>query len=171
MLPEEVTQFIGKAIGGVTVMEVEKGAIRKFADAMGDPNPLYWDEKHAKNSRYGSLIAPPGFFGWSSDPADWQQPTARTEGAPPSGVVEELNAALERAGYTLLYDGGIEYEFFAPIHAGDVLNASSMIKDVYVREGRAAAMAFMIIETTYTNQNGDVAARGRSTVIRPKPRG
>ena len=28
--------------------EVEKGAIRKFAEAIGDPNPLYHDEAYAK---------------------------------------------------------------------------------------------------------------------------
>ena len=44
-------------------MEVEKGAIKKYADAVDDHNPLYWDDEYAKNSRYGSIIAPPGFFG------------------------------------------------------------------------------------------------------------
>ena len=40
--------------------------IKKFADAMDDRNPLYWDEEYAGNSRFGSIIAPPGFFGWPS---------------------------------------------------------------------------------------------------------
>ena len=40
---------------------VEKGAVRKFAEAIGDPNPLYVDEEAAKASRYGGLIAPPTF--------------------------------------------------------------------------------------------------------------
>ena len=61
MLPEEVTKLIGKA-GEVRVFQVEKGAIERFADAADDQNPLYYDEEYARNSRYGSIIAPPGFF-------------------------------------------------------------------------------------------------------------
>lgn len=40
---------------------VERGAVRKFAEAIGDPNPLYADEETAKRSRYNGLIAPPTF--------------------------------------------------------------------------------------------------------------
>ncbi len=40
---------------------VERGAVRKFAQAIGDDNPLYYDEDAAQQSRYGRLIAPPTF--------------------------------------------------------------------------------------------------------------
>ena len=42
--------------------EVEKGAIIKFAEAIGDTNPIYNDEAAARESRYGGLIAPPTFL-------------------------------------------------------------------------------------------------------------
>lgn len=156
MLPEEVTQFIGKS-GDVRVFEVEKGAIRRFADAVDDPNPLYSDEEYARDSRYGSIIAVPGFFGWP------------TKGPRGSALIAEstagLRPALAKAGYSRGLDGGIEYEFFLPIRAGDTLAASSVIKNIIEREGRAGKMAFIITETTYTNQNGDVVAKARGTSI------
>ncbi|EPR29903.1 hypothetical protein I656_00403 [Geobacillus sp. WSUCF1] len=40
---------------------VERGAVKKFAEAIGDPNPIYWDEETGKRSRYGRNIAPPTF--------------------------------------------------------------------------------------------------------------
>ena len=43
-------------------LEVEKGAIIKFAEAIGDDNPLYVDEVAARASRFGGLIAPPTFL-------------------------------------------------------------------------------------------------------------
>jgi acyl dehydratase len=61
MLPQEVIQLIGKKDETI-IMEVEKGAIKKFADPIGDTNPLYWDEDFARNTEYGRIIAPPGFF-------------------------------------------------------------------------------------------------------------
>ncbi len=56
MLSEEVKEFIGKG-GEARVFEVEKGAIRRFADAVDDPNPLFRDDEHARNSQYGAIIA------------------------------------------------------------------------------------------------------------------
>ena len=156
MLPEEVTQFVGKG-GEVRVFEVEKGAIGRFADAVDDPNSLYRDEEYARNSRYGSIIAPPGFFGW---PARQSRGAALTDG--PNA---ELSVALSNAGYSRLLDGGIEYEFLCPIRAGDTLAASSIIKDIRERGGSSGKMVFVRIETTYVNQNGDTAAKALSTLI------
>jgi hypothetical protein len=51
-----------------TVVEVEKGAIRRFAEALGDANPLALDEAAAQAAGYPSLVAPPTFavtLGWT----------------------------------------------------------------------------------------------------------
>ncbi len=156
MLSEEITKFIGK-VGDITIWEVEKGAIRRFADVIDDQNPLYWDEEYARNSRYGSMIAPPGFFGW---PTKWPR-----EGPILSEAAAEVKVVLTRAGYGRNLDGGIEYEFFCPIRAGDVLTALPKITDIYEREGKTGKMVFRILETTYTNQNGDLVAKVRQTSI------
>ena len=158
MLPEEVTNFIGKR-GDVRITEVDKGAIRRYAEAIDDPNPLYGDDEYARNSRYGSIIAPPGFWGWKTK---W----AQSEGGyadPKGGLV----AALAKAGFTnpAAVNVGEEYEFFCPIRPGDTLIATSEITDISEREGRTGKMVFIITETTYVNQNGDVVARTRGTMI------
>ena len=38
---------------------VERGKIREFADAIGDPNPIYRDPGYAEKSASGGIIAPP----------------------------------------------------------------------------------------------------------------
>ena len=43
------------------VYEVEKGMIRRFVQAIDDPNPLWQDEEYANKSKYGGIIAPPTF--------------------------------------------------------------------------------------------------------------
>ena len=63
MIPEEMKECIGM-VDPPAVYEVEKGSIRRYAEAVGDNNPLYRDEAYASKSRYGGIIAPPGFFGW-----------------------------------------------------------------------------------------------------------
>ena len=158
MLPEEATKLIGQA-GEARIFEVEKGAIRRFADAVDDQNPLYWDEEYAGNSRHGAIIAPPGFFGW---PTKWERGATFVVAF---GETDDLGPALAKAGYTRLLDGGMEYEFFRPVQDGDTLVVSSMIKDITERVTQTGKMAFVITETTYTNQNDDLVARARATMI------
>jgi acyl dehydratase len=156
MLPEEVTKLIGKA-GDPMILEVERGAIKKFADAVGDNNPLYWDNEYARNSRYGSIIAPPGFFGW---PTKWT-------GAMPffPKIREELISALKNAGYSRLLDGGIEFDFYQPVRAGDTLVSVMKIADVYTRESKGGTLVFSVTETSYLNQYGALVAIARQTLI------
>ena len=40
---------------------VERGAVKKFAEAIGDLHPIFIDEEIGKQSRYGTNIAPPTF--------------------------------------------------------------------------------------------------------------
>ncbi len=156
MPPEEVTSLVGKS-GDTVIMEVEKGAIKRYADAVGDFNPIYWDEDYARNSRYGSIIAMPGFFGW---PTRWPE-----SGPNSSKLREELFAALAQAGFKRALDGGIEYEFLSPIRAGDVLTALPRMTSIAERETKKGTLVFSVTETTYTNQSGDLVARVRQTLI------
>jgi acyl dehydratase len=58
---------------GINNEEATRMAILKFADGIGDPNPLWRNEEYAKKTRFGSIIAPPSWvfavfaginFGW-----------------------------------------------------------------------------------------------------------
>ena len=152
MVPEELQAYIGK-IDPPHVREVERGAIRRYADAVGNGNPMYSDIEYAAKSRYGTIIAPPGFFGW---------PTAAVSLA--EGTIG-LMTALINAGYYRILDGGIEYEFFLPVRAGDTLIASPKVKDVTAKEGKSGIMIMCTFETTFLNQNGDLVARATQTLI------
>ncbi len=160
MLSDDVEEFIGKG-GDVRIYEVEKGAIRRFADAVDDPNPLFHDDEYARNSRNGAIIAPPGFFGW---PTQWPAATAAAALAG-GGSESGLGTVLAKAGYTRLLDGGVDYEFFMPIRAGDTLVVTSKLKDVRERAGGTGKMAIVRNESTYHNQNGNIVATAIATAI------
>jgi acyl dehydratase len=136
---------IGKTTA-VSTMEVEKGHIRRFAQAIGDDNPLYLDEEYAKKSRYGGIIAPPTF------------PT--TFGFEGEGVLQGLDI-----NYARLLHGEQEYEYFSPIKAGDTINFSTTITDITEKEGKSGAMDIITTETTGHNQNDEKVFVGRSTVV------
>ena len=150
---EELRKFVGK-MDEPYFMEVEKGAIKRYAEAIGDTNPIYHDEEYARRSKHGTMICPPGFFGWPVK----ERPHV-------SGVRKELLEAIMEAGYRRPLDGGPAFEFYLPVRAGDTLAASEKVVDVYERMGNAGKLVFAVTEITYINQNGDRVANVRSTVI------
>src|SRR6516164_7063722 len=44
-----------------TLNEVERGAIRRFAESLGDGNPVYIDADYARASGLPNVVAPPSF--------------------------------------------------------------------------------------------------------------
>ena len=126
-------------------MEVEKGAIIKFAEAIGDDNPLYNDEVAARRSRYGGLVAPPTFLRSAL--------SARPE--------LPFDVPFER-----VLDGGSDWEYFVPVRPGDRITAVSRIEDINERNGRIGLMLIQTIVITYTNQFDQVVATQTNTSIR-----
>jgi acyl dehydratase len=144
-LTEEMRQQAIGTEGSPGVLEIEKGHIRRFAEAVGDPNPLFNDEAEARKTRYGGIIAPPTFLR--------------------SMRVGQPRLPFEMP-FTRRLDGGSEWEYFQPVRAGDRITAVARIADVRERQGRQrGSMFFQVTETTYTNQFGEVVATQRSTGI------
>lgn len=143
MLIEDLKSRIGR-ITEPNVVEVEKGAIRRFAQAVEDGNPLYSDAEYARKTRYGGIVCPPGFFGWpvKEVAADW---LPNLVGRPFQNV---LNA-------------GNETEFLRPIRPGDVLSCATKLVDAYEKKGSGGTLLFVILESEYKNQDDEVAARMR----------
>ncbi len=149
MAEQIVTDEMRKAIGTPsepTTIEIEKGMIRKFAESIEDPNPLWQDEEYAKKAQYGEIVAPPGLL-----------MTVMMRGR---GLELPFNLPMPR-----ILDGGGEWEYFKPIRPGDVLTVVEKIADIREREGKMGKMLFVITESTYTNQNNELVARALGTII------
>jgi acyl dehydratase len=159
MISEAIKQLIGTS-GAMKYYEVEKGAVRRFAEAVDDNNPLYMDEEYARKSKYGSIIAPPGFFGW---------PLKQTRGSPLAvDIPPELEAAFEKAGYplSLVLDGGMEYEFFLPVRAGDILSAVTTVRNLRERTGERGSIIVSFLDTVYQNRAGETVAKQQLMFVR-----
>ena len=64
-MAEDIAETLRSKIGvewEPVVYEIAKGMIRRFVQAVGDPNPLWQDEAYAAQSSHGSIIAPPIFI-------------------------------------------------------------------------------------------------------------
>jgi acyl dehydratase len=125
--------------------EVEKGAIRKFAEAIGDDDRIYYDEQAARTAGFKTIVAPPTFLC-----------TFRARELP------DLKLDFGRVNL----NGGNEYEYYRPVYTGDTITVTAKYADVSERTGRTGKMVFVVTELTFKNQHGEVVAKGRNTGIR-----
>jgi acyl dehydratase len=150
----DVDRWIGRAVGG-SQMKDPFGAndVRRWAQGMQNPHPLYFDEEYAAQSRFGRMVAPPSFTVCASD----------SMGAAPS-----IQGHIEGTAHLF---GGDEWWFHGPrVFPGDLLRQQRTFFDYRITETRfAGPTMFSRGDTLYTNQRGESVARQRSTGIRYHP--
>ena len=104
---------------------IERGAVRKFAEAIGDPNPLYVDETVARGSRYGGLIAPPTF------PRTLEYGKVEGMGWPDAGMIH----GEHHVSYTA-----------RPLLVGEELLCYTKLEDYYEKQSRGGLLGFVVME-------------------------
>jgi len=154
-LPEDVLAMIG--VEKIRLYDVTKRDIRRFSQAIGETNPIHFDEDYAKSSKYGTIVAPPLFcqmFTFEDVPADQ---------LPDDGSPIEIDVPLP-ARRTV--GGASSYEIFQPVKAGDRITVKSSLRDVFAKEGRTGRLYFVVVETEFSNQENEPVAKETATYIK-----
>lgn len=148
LLNDDLKQCIGREVSYIAPEEVGQAAIRCYALALEDENPLYRDEQFAKSTRHGGIIAPPTFV---CETNQYMDAAPDTDGS--IGHIWRLPIPPSR-----LLRIGNEYEFFRPLRPTDRFNATWRLANIYERTTRAGPMLFVESEVRYTNQHRELVA-------------
>ena len=127
------------------VHEVERGAIRRFVEAIGDPNPIYVDDEAARQAGYPAIVAPPTF------------PFVLS-------VNERFRHSLDLGTRSLLH-GEQQFDYARPIVAGDRITVRSRVADVQERAGASGPMDILVIEDEGRDPQGALVFKARSTLV------
>ncbi len=141
-----LTELQGQATGPVRVV-VERGPVRVFADALGDPDPVY---------KAQDAPVPPTF--------PFVMPYWGSQGQ--GGAATLPMEKLRGPGRAILH-GEQEFEYLAWPRVGDVLEGTSTVTEVYEKaRSDGGAMEFYVTETEWTNvASGEVAMRAKFTLV------
>ena len=138
--------------------EVTTTSVRMYARGVGSEDPVHYDVDFAKSQGFRSIVAPLGYIG---TPVYLPGKTDPTFGFPRRSGGPNLNMPFKR-----LLDGGTETEYFDAICAGDVLEETSHLADLQLRDGSMGKMLFITNEAVYKNKDtGKVVAKQRLTSI------
>jgi hydroxyacyl-ACP dehydratase HTD2-like protein with hotdog domain len=135
VITEELNS-LHNVVFGPEIYEIEKSMLRKFAEAIDDPNPKWLE------------TAPPTF----------------AAALVPRGLLNKLfntDIPLKR-----LMNGSSELEYLKPIKAGDVIAVTAKLVRLRQMPGKEGPTLFMFTEVTCTNQRGDVVVLGKNTYIK-----
>ena len=143
---------IGKEVVYQAPDAIGRPAFRKYALAIGDFNPVYTDGEFAKAHGLSDVMAPPTLIcdTWQYVESDIDE----------RGGLVAFEVGLDQGGLR----AGNDYEFFQPLHPGDVVTAKRKTKDVYQKTGRTGILVFQEIETSYYNQRGELLATNLETL-------
>jgi acyl dehydratase len=157
LITPEARAMIGREVGRQAAVVYPKEA-QRFAAAVGDLNPLYFDDDAARAQGYDGVIAPPMFLPHVLHGVSRLE-SLREDGVPQQGG-SDIPLPVQR-----LMAGGEEYEFSAPLYAGDRITATTHIQNIEEKSGRTGRFVLITRETVYTNQDAVVVATGRFSVI------
>ena len=127
------------------IVEVEKGAIRKMAEAIGDLNPVYRDAGEAKAQGYVGIIAPPTF------PVTFFPPEE-----------PKWTCDLDRRR---ILAGEQRFQYSRPIIAGDVLTCRVVFRGVEDKQGKSGKMELMFQEIVGEDADGNHVFTNTKTTV------
>ncbi len=131
----------GRALASRPVT-ITKKMIRRFASAIGDNNPLYFDQAYAEKTRFKGIIAPPSIHALFLFACTGHDHFMRTPGT--------INM-------------GQNWWLHRPVRPGDTITLESRCLDKLIRKGKT----FAIHDNVFRNQHGEVVFSGRGWTMRP----
>jgi acyl dehydratase len=125
--------------------EVGLEKIREYANAIGETEPVHHDRDAAREAGFRDVVAPPMFA------------VVYSTGAVAPGVLDpEVGINLAR-----MLHGSQEFAWGEPVCAGDVVETTATLVDLYEKDGRE----FYVFESVSRNQDGQEVVRGTWTNI------
>jgi len=178
-LTDEVKAVIGKSAERIEASSswgIEREGLRRFTQAIMDPDPRYWDDAFAKTTKYGHVITPPIYCSYLSAraaPGSEDSVTRAFAENPNSdgigGIVGKGKGSLPPVPTPLkrILNGGNEIELRQYPKLGDRIFSQARYYDIKERVTKDGEhMLVVTTENIYTNQNDEVLCILRASLIR-----
>ena len=156
MLTDELRARVGETAVYTAPDPLGRAAIRYFAAAVGDDNPLYTDRSFARDHGFDDVVAPPTLLAETN-----QYMTGERDADGFLGHSWHLDVPDTR-----LVRGGNEYSFAKPAGPDTIVTATWRIAGMKERTTSGGVpMLIVTSEATYTDQHGDLLLTNTETLV------
>jgi acyl dehydratase len=153
----EMRSWIGRRTPLTALLVMNDSDIRRYADATGDRNPLWFDDEYAKAAGYLRRLLPPTLVGWV--PFSIRENSDGTN----TDAMDLRRQVPVPANYTNVRNAGSETEWLLPAYPGEQLSGQSVIVDIVSRRGRSGVGIYISQEEQVLNTGGQIVLRRRHT--------
>lgn len=161
LLTEALRSRIGEEATYVAPEPLGRAAIRYFARAVGDPNPVHVDDDAARAAGFDGVVAPP------TQPVETN---AYSDRAPdPMGYIGH-RWDIHVPG-TREIRGGHRYTFGRPARPEDVLHVTWRLEDVVEKRSRSGSTLLIVTasQTVHADNGDHLATNIETTIYQPIP--
>jgi acyl dehydratase len=146
---------LNRSVGTVRRLEFQR-----WAAAVGERNPLYFDTAYARSQGYRDVVAPPLYIqhvGGTVVQLDQLRPDGLTQRSG-SGAVPLPKCPRRMAG-------GDDYVFHEPVYDGDVITTVRRLVGLDPKVGRSGPFVLMRFHTSFTRDDAVVVAEASGSLI------
>jgi acyl dehydratase len=154
----EALAMVGREVSRATGVVVRR-EFQRWAAAVGDTNPLWFDPEHARAYGYRDAVCPPLFLPLAV------LGVVRLSDLRPDGVPEGFLGMAPLPLTPRLMAGGEAYEFLAPAYDGDEVTGVRVVESVTEKQGRTGPFLAIVSRTTFTGRDGTVFLHLTDTVL------
>lgn len=156
LLTDEVRAWIGREATYTAPEPLGAAAIRYFALAVGDENPLYRDAAFARAHGHDDVIAPPTLICETNQYMD--RPIDADGYIGHTWEIPVVGCRKVRGGHT--------YTFERPVRPSDRIRVTWRILDI-TEKTSSSGRGLLVVESEarYRNQDGDLLATNVETII------
>jgi acyl dehydratase len=161
---EQAEALVGETISvHEGVDPVSAADIRRKLEVIGFDCPLHTDPDCARRLGHADVISPASMARVWAMPSYWRPGTPRIASEMMSTPIPAT--AVPGEGDTMIATG-VRMEYFAALHPGDRVTATAVLKSVTRKTTSVGPGAFIVVETTYRNQDDEVISVETVTLLR-----
>ena len=161
---EEAEALVGTTIAVLDGADpVSLADIRRKLEVLGFDCPLHYDEDCARRHGHDTVISPVSMVRVWAMPSYWRPGEERIASEEMTTPIPA--AAVPGEGDTMIATG-VRMEHRTPLHPGDRVSATAVLKSVTRKTTRVGPGAFLVVETTYRNQRDEVVSVETATLLR-----
>ena len=158
LIDAETAARVG-TVAATATGEVIRRDWQRWAAAVGDDNPLWFDPDYARANGYRDVICPPLYLQYAI------LGVSALSALRPDGSSGAVSGSLAFPKAPRRMAGGESTTFHLPAYHGDEIELVRTIESVVEKEGRSGRFVLVTWNTVYRNQHDELVAESSTSMI------